>query len=116
MKWGILATGTIANKFASTVAAMPQQEESLAAVGSRNLEKAQQFAQTHHIPRAYGSYEELCADPQVEAVYISTPNNLHYENARLCLESGKHVLCEKPFTITAGEARALYKLAEEKGL
>lgn len=116
MKWGILATGTIANKFASTVAAMPQQEESLAAVGSRNLEKAQQFAQTHHIPRAYGSYQELCADPQVEAVYISTPNNLHYENARLCLESGKHVLCEKPFTITAGEARALYKLAEEKGL
>lgn len=116
MKWGILATGTIANKFASTVASMPQEEESLAAVGSRQLEKAQAFAELYHIPRAYSSYRELCGDPEVEAVYISTPNNMHYENARLCLEAGKHVLCEKPFTITAREARDLYALAREKGL
>lgn len=116
MKWGILATGNIANKFASTVTAMAREEEVLAAVGSRRLESAQRFAETYHIPKAYGSYEELCADPDVEAVYISTPNNMHYENARLCLEAGKHVLCEKPFTTNVDDARTLYALAQEKGL
>ncbi|MDO5351095.1 MAG: Gfo/Idh/MocA family oxidoreductase [Lachnospiraceae bacterium] len=116
MKWGILATGTIANKFAKTIAALPQEEETLAAVGSRRLDTAQTFARTYHIPKAYGSYEDLCADPEVEAIYISTPNNLHYEHAKMCLNAGKHVLCEKPFTTNADDAQALYALAQEKGL
>ena len=104
MKWGILASGTIAAKFARTVNAMSGETEVLIAVGSRSAQKAQKFADEHDLPKAYGSYEELAADPEVEAVYIATPNNLHYENALLCLNAGKHVLCEKPFTTNAGDA------------
>ena len=114
MKWGILATGTIAKKFASTVEQMGAEGEQLVAVGSRHLESAQAFAQQYGIPRCYDSYEALAADPEVEAIYIATPNTLHYENCKLCLEQGKHVLCEKPFTISPEQARELYRLAEEK--
>ena len=116
MKWGILATGTIAAKFAKTINAMQAEGEELIAVGSRNEEKARDFASVHGIPGAYGSYEELAADPEVEAVYIATPNNMHYANALLCLNSGKNVLCEKPFTTSAADAANLYRIAEEKGL
>ena len=100
MKWGILATGTIAKKFASTVEQMGAEGEQLVAVGSRHMESAQAFAQQYGIPRCYDSYEALAADPEVEAIYVATPNTLHYENCKLCLEQGKHVLCEKPFTIS----------------
>ena len=88
MKWGILATGTIAKKFASTVEQMGAEGEQLVAVGSRHLESAQAFAQQYGIPRCYDSYEALAADPEVEAIYIATPNTLHYENCKLCLEQG----------------------------
>lgn len=118
MKWGILATGTIAAKFADTVNQMEArgEEHSLRACGSRSLEHAEAFAERFHIPAAYDSYEALAQDDEVEAVYIATPNHLHYENCRLCLEQGKHVLCEKPFTINEAQARELFALAEEKGL
>ena len=116
MKWGILATGTIATKFVNTISAMAAEGERAVAVGSRSLEKAKDFAKTHGISKAYGSYEELLTDSEVEAVYIATPNNLHEENARACLLAGKHILCEKPFTTNAGAAEALYQLAEERGL
>ena len=66
--------------------------------------------------RDYETYEALAADPEVEAIYIATPNALHYENCKLCLEQGKHVLCEKPFTIDPEQAQQLYRLAEEKHL
>ena len=116
MKWGILATGTIAKKFASTVEQMGAEGEQLVAVGSRHMESAQAFAQQYGIPRCYDSYEALAADPEVEAIYIATPNTLHYENCKLCLEQGKHVLCEKPFTISPEQAQQLYRLAEKKHL
>ena len=116
MKWGILATGTIAKKFASTVEQMGAEGEQLVAVGSRHMESAQAFAQQYGIPRCYDSYEALAADPEVEAIYVATPNTLHYENCKLCLEQGKHVLCEKPFTISPEQAQGLYRLAEEKHL
>ena len=116
MKWGILATGTIAKKFASTVEQMGAEGERIVAVGSRHLESAQAFAQQYGIPRCYDSYEALAADPEVEAIYVATPNTLHYENCKLCLEQGKHVLCEKPFTIDPEQAQKLYRLAEEKHL
>ena len=96
MKWGILATGNIAKKFASTINQMSKENEQLVAVGSRNIESAKAFAKEHDIPRYYDSYEALVKDQDVEAVYVATPNTLHYENCRLCLEHGKHVLCEKP--------------------
>lgn len=116
MKWGILATGTIAKKFAATVNQMKDTDEVLAAVGSRKGESAKVFAEEYGIPRYYGSYEELASDPDVEAVYVATPNNFHYENCVMCLNAGKHVLCEKPFTTNAEEAKELYQMAEEKGL
>lgn len=105
MKWGILATGNIAKKFASTINQMSKENEQLVAVGSRNIESAKAFAKEHDIPRYYDSYEALVKDQDVEAVYVATPNTLHYENCRLCLEHGKHVLCEKPFTINDKQAR-----------
>lgn len=86
------------------------------AVGSRREEAAQAFAKEFGAKKAYGSYEALLGDPEVEAIYIATPNNMHYDNARQCLEAGKHVLCEKPFTTSAAQAEALYALAEQKGL
>lgn len=115
MKWGILATGTIAAKFAETVNRM-EDTQMLAACASRTMEKAEAFREQYGIGRAYGSYEAMMQDPEVEAVYIATPNNLHYENCRMCLNAGKHVLCEKPFTVTRQEGERLFALAEEKGL
>ena len=115
MKWGILATGTIAKKFASTVEQMGAEGKQLVAVGSRHLESAQAFAQQYGIPCCYDSYEALAADPEVEAIYIATPNTLHYENCKLCLEQGKHVLCEKPFTISPEQAQELYRGLKDRG-
>ena len=116
MKWGILATGTIAAKFAKTVIAMCSDDEKIVAVGSRDEKRAREFADTYGINKSYGSYEELTTDPEVEAVYIATPNSMHYSNAMLCLKNGKHVLCEKPFTTNAKDAEALYSEADERGL
>ena len=118
MKWAILATGTIARRFAQTVNEMAAagEDQQVLACASRTQEKAQAFADEFHIPRAYGSYEEMAADPEVEAVYIATPNNMHFENAVMCLNAGKHVLCEKPFTTTKEDAETLFALAKAKGL
>lgn len=116
MKWGIMATGTIAKNFANTVNQMKDKNETLVAVGSRNLESAKAFAEEYKVLKAYSSYDELVKDEEVEAIYISTPNQMHYENARMCLLAGKHVLCEKPFTTNVDEAERLFELAEEKGL
>ena len=114
MKWGILATGTIAEKFADTVNHMEQEDETLIACASRNLEHGKAFASKYGIPKVYGSYAQMMTDSEVDAVYIATPNSLHYENCRMCLEAGKHVLCEKPFTLCVDQAEELYELAEEK--
>ena len=116
MNWGILATGTIAAKFAKTVNEMRSEGVHLIAVGSRDENKAREFAENYGIEKAYGSYEALAADPNVDAVYIASPNNLHFENALMCLNAGKHVLCEKPFTVCAKDAELLYRTADEKGI
>ena len=115
MKWGILATGTIAAKFAETVNAM-EDTQVLAACASRTMEKAEAFREKYNIARAYDTYEAMMQDPDVDAVYIATPNNMHYENCVMCLKAGKHVLCEKPFTVDRKEAEKLFVLAKEKGL
>lgn len=118
MRWGVLATGNIARKFATTVNNMQAagENESVVACASRTNDKAEVFANEFNIPRAYGSYEEMLLDKDVEAVYIATPNNMHYDNCKMCLEAGKHVLCEKPFTVKRAEAEALYELAKSKNL
>lgn len=115
LNWGILSTGTIAGKFAATMARLADAGRVLA-VASRGRERAAEFAAGHGIARAYGSYEELAGDPDVDIVYVATPHSLHYENARLCLEHGKHVLCEKSFTVNAVQAGALFRLAREQRL
>lgn len=116
MKWGIIGTGEIARKFADTINAMHNEGQSLLAVASRSPETASAFALSMKIPHAYAPYEAMLENTQVNAVYIATPNMLHFENAKAALLAGKHVLCEKPFTINGKQARALYTLAREKGL
>lgn len=113
-KWGIIGTGNIAGQFARGLAAMEDAE--LVAVGSRSQASAQRFADAHGAARAHGSYEALAADPEVEAVYIATPHPMHLGNSLLCIEGGKAVLVEKPFTLNAKEAQTLIDAAKAKGV
>lgn len=108
-RWGILGLGNIARKFAADLVHVPGA--ALHAVGSRSLAKAQAFAAEFGAAHAVGSYEELAAVPGLAVVYIATPHSEHYAHARLCLLAGLAVLCEKPFTVHAGQARALADLA-----
>lgn len=114
LKMAVMGAGNIAACMAKTIAQMDNVERY--AVGSRSLEKAEGFAKEHGFQKAYGSYEELAADEEIELVYIATPHSEHYENARLCILHGKPVLCEKAFTANAGQARELFALAEAKGV
>lgn len=111
MKIGILGCGNIAATLAETYRQMP--ELTCYAVASRSLEKANAFASEHGFEKAYGSYEELASDPNVELIYIATPHSRHFEDMKLCLEHKKPVLCEKSFTINAAEAREIKRLSEE---
>ncbi len=115
VRWGILSTGHIASVFARDLALLPEEAE-LAAVASRSLDKAEAFAADHGFARAYGSYAELAADPDVEIVYIASTHNDHADSARLCLEGGKAVLVEKPLTVDPVLAEQLTALAAERGL
>ncbi|MGH3372339.1 MAG: Gfo/Idh/MocA family protein, partial [Nocardioidaceae bacterium] len=117
VRWGILATGRIARSFAEALALLPDAE--LGAVASRNLASAEGFAADLGTPgrtRAYGSYDELVADPDVDVVYVATPHALHHENTRMAFAAGKAVLCEKALTITAREAEELVTEARERRL
>lgn len=115
INWGILSTGTIAKKFAATLIALKDSGK-LAAVGSRSQESAAAFAAEFNIPKAYANYLDLVNDPSIDVIYIASPHSAHYENAKLCLEHGKHVLCEKSFTVNAKEAKELFRLAKQKKL
>lgn len=112
MKVGILGAGSIAGTLAQTMEKM--EEVTCFAVASRSLEKAEHFAAKHGFEKAYGSYEELVRDEEVELIYIATPHSHHYEHMKLCLEHGKPVLCEKAFTMNAGQARKIQELSKEK--
>ena len=114
MKLAILGPGRIAHTVAPALVALPEIE--CYAVASTNLERAQAFAEKFGFQKAYGSYEEMLRDPQVELVYITTPHSHHYEQMMLCLEHGKHVICEKAFTVNAHQAKKVFALAKEKGL
>jgi dihydrodiol dehydrogenase / D-xylose 1-dehydrogenase (NADP) len=114
LRWGIISTGGIANKFAEAVANVEGTE--VLGVGSRTQERARNFAGRHAIPRPYGSYEELVNDRDIDAIYIATPHPLHMDNTLMALEAGKHVLVEKPFAINARQAQRMVEKAREKGL
>ncbi|MFF9347470.1 Gfo/Idh/MocA family protein [Streptomyces sp. NPDC014734] len=114
LRWGVLATGGIAATFTEDLGALPDAE--VVAVASRTRASAEAFAERFGIPRAYGDWASLAADEEVDVVYVATPHSAHREAAALCLEAGKHVLCEKAFTLNAREAGELVKLARERGL
>jgi predicted dehydrogenase len=115
LRWAILGTGNVANRFAVALNNIPEQAE-LAAVGSRSQESAAAFAQKHNVPASYDSYQSAAADPNVDIVYIGTPHPNHHRDARMCLDAGKHVLCEKAFTMNAEEAEDIINLARQKNL
>jgi predicted dehydrogenase len=114
MKIGVLGTGSIVQKVTKTLQQMPQVE--CYAIASRTIERAKQAAEEMGYQKAYGSYEELAADPEVELVYIATPHSRHVEDMKLCIKYGKGILCEKSFTINAEEAKEVQHLAQEAGV
>jgi predicted dehydrogenase len=115
VRWGVLSTAGIGVK--KVVPAMQKGEwVEIAAIASRDLHKAEEVARTLGIAKAYGSYEELLADPQIEAVYNPLPNQLHVPWSIKAAEAGKHVLCEKPISMTVAEARSLLAVQQRTGV
>jgi predicted dehydrogenase len=109
LSWAIMGPGDISVAFLKDLRLAGMHLE---AVGSRSLERAETYAKKHSISRAYGSYEELVADPDIDIVYIATTNNAHFDNAKLALSAGKSVLLEKPFTLDASQARDLVEISK----
>lgn len=113
IRWGILSTGVIAKNFADTVGKM-NGETRVLAVASRTKESADAFADQYGIERRYDSYEAMAKDPDVDIVYVATPHSRHYEDMKLMISNGKHVLCEKSFTVDSQQAKEVFALAREK--
>ena len=114
IRWGILGTGGIARGFAADLRTIPDAR--LQAVGSRSVSSAQKFVAQDGAARAYGSYQSLVADGDVDIVYVATPHHRHRDDCLLALDAGKHVLCEKPFALNANEAREVIGRARKNGL
>lgn len=114
VRWGIISTGHIAGVFRDDLRLLPDHE--VVAVGSRDAERARQFAAANEIPHAYGSYADLVADPDVDVVYVGTPHSDHVDTVQTALRAGKAVLCEKAFTVNADQARLLADLARQSGV
>ena len=116
LRWGILAAGNIAHTFAKALNSLDCAE--LVAIGSRSREKALDFGALHGIDPAhcFGSYEEFCACPDFDAVYIASPHSHHAVHALLALSAGKHVFAEKSFTLTPNEAEKVFSEAKKRGL
>ena len=113
-KWGILGAARIANKFAEGLTVLPNAERY--AIAARSLERAEAFKEKHGFVKAFGSYEEMLADPELDIVYIATTNNLHFEHTMMCLEAGKAVLCEKPFASNLLQVKQMINKAREKNV
>jgi xylose dehydrogenase (NAD/NADP) len=113
VRWGVVSTARINDKVLA--GARDAAGVDVVAVGSRDRARGEEFAARHGIGRVHGSYEELLADPDVEAVYIPLPNSLHVPWSLKALEAGKHVLCEKPLTRRTAEAEAVFDAAERAG-
>lgn len=113
-KWGIIGAGHIAGSFAKGLKALPNAR--CYAIASRDGEKAASFAAEYGFEKSYDSYQAMLQDPQVDIVYVATPNNLHYTHTMMALDAGKHVLCEKPFAITCSQAMTMMRVSREKNL
>ena len=114
IRWGIAGPGIIANKFAAAIKNVDKAE--LYAVASRSPERGSAFAEKHGIKKVCCSYEEIANDPSIDAIYVSTPHPFHLPVAKLFLENGKHVLCEKPLTVNAYQAEELALIAKKNGV
>ena len=112
-QWGIIGLGNIAHEFAEH---FDQETSELAAVASRTIDKAEAFAQRYHIPKAYGSYQEMLNDQEIDIIYIAVPNRQHSQHIMEALAANKHVLCEKAITMNKKELTEAMKLAEEMNL
>ncbi|EPE2481304.1 Gfo/Idh/MocA family protein [Enterococcus hirae] len=112
-QWGIIGLGNIAHEFAEH---FDQETSELAAVASRTMDKAEAFAQRYHIPKAYGNYQEMLNDQEIDIIYIAVPNRQHSQHIMEALAANKHVLCEKAITMNKKELTEAMKLAEEKNL
>jgi len=110
LRWAVLGTGVIANEMAQALQSMGR---TLDAVGNRTHEKAEAFAEKYGIPKVYGDYHEMFSDPEIDAVYITTPHNTHIAFLEEALSHGKHVLCEKSITLNSAELERARKLAEK---
>jgi len=114
IKMAIMGAGAIAIKMAVTIGQMENVEAY--AIAARNMERAEKFAKEYDFTKAYGSYEEMLKDENVDLVYIAVPHTFHYKCTKMCLEAGNNVLCEKPFCVNAIQAKEVIRMAEEKQL
>jgi len=114
VRWGVIGCGGIASMFMSSMEAAKGGR--VLACASRDNARAAQFASEHGIKSAYGDYNALVSNPDIDAVYVATTHNAHYKNVQACLLAGKHVLCEKPITVNAQQAERLYALARDKNV
>ena len=109
-----MGAGNIANEF---VAGLYSSNKHIPyAVASRSKEKAQDFYTRWALKKFYSSYEQMVQDENIDIIYVATPNSLHFEHAKLCLEANKHILLEKPFTLSSKKAKELFAIAKEKDL
>lgn len=112
--WGVLGPGKIAHTFAKAMEKSTKGK--IYAVASRSEQRAADFANVYQIDKVYADYQAMLDDPQVDIIYIATPHSFHYQQAKMCLEAGKHVLVEKPCTVNAAQMQSLVALAQSKKL
>lgn len=114
MRVGTIGSGAIVDRMIESMQATDHIE--VVAVYSRTMDRAQEFAQKHHVKKWYDSLEQMLADDEIDTIYIASPNSLHFEQSKKAILAHKHVICEKPFTATRQECDALFDLAKENGV
>ncbi|KAJ6654440.1 hypothetical protein lerEdw1_007033 [Lerista edwardsae] len=115
-RWGICSAGKISHDFLVALKTLPAKDHKVVAIAARSLSRAQEYAKNHDIPKAYGSYEELAQDPDVDVTYVGVIHPYHLPATLLFIKAGKHVLCEKPLGMNAAEVKAMVQAAQEKGV
>jgi len=115
-RWGIVSSGKVAQDFVTAVQLLPASDHQIAAVAARSLDSAQKFADRFSVPRVYGSYAELAADPDLDVVYIGTLHPQHYEVSKMMMLAGKNVLCEKPLALNSRQAEEIIQLAKKQNV
>src|SRR5215207_6233640 len=116
VRWGFIGAGNVTEAKAAPQGAFTQEGSRVVAVARADATRAEAYARANGIARAYASVEELCADPEVNAVFVCTPHHLHTEHVLAAIKAGKHVLCEKPLTISTGDGAELVESARQAGV